>query len=73
MKKSVLLITLIDNTLATLRTAGALLVGNSALIYFQVIGHDPASTWKILGFGVTLTIIGAIPLGVILQASLKKE
>lgn len=51
-----------ENCLAALRTAGALLIGNSALVYFKVIG--PAVSYvSVLLMGVLLVVVASIPIG----------
>jgi hypothetical protein len=59
--KRVIALGFIDNLLSAMRTAGALLAGNSALVYFEVIGGQSANFVAIAFFGVTCALFGSIP------------
>ena len=52
----------VENALAALRTAGALLIGNAALMYFEVVGKDPATYGRVLLLGLSLMLCASIPL-----------
>jgi hypothetical protein len=52
-----------ENLLATFRTAGALLVGNSILVYYGVVGHTSLSSLSIGALGLTMAAIASTPFG----------
>jgi hypothetical protein len=57
-----------DNALGAIRTAGALLIGNSALLFYEVIGKSPTAPnhySAVLLLGVSLTLIGSAPVSAI--------
>jgi hypothetical protein len=54
-----------ENVLAGMRTAGALLIGNSALLYFQVIADKDHNFASVLLLGVILLLLASVPLGAI--------
>ena len=53
-----------ENIFAALRTGGALLMGNSALIYFGVVGKPDAFA-KVLSLGVALFVVFSVPVAII--------
>ena len=67
--KEVIITPFVNNLLQGLRTAGALLIGNSALVYFEVIGSKGTNFDKIVIIGVLLVLISSWPFG----AKLYKE
>ena len=54
----------INNSFQAMRTAGALLLGNSALVYYEVIGKNGANFWSLIILGVSLILISSWPFGV---------
>jgi hypothetical protein len=50
----------VDSVLGALRTAGALLIGNSILVYFGVIGAKHAA-FPILAIGILVVLVSSIP------------
>lgn len=54
----------INNALQAMRTAGALLIGNSVLVILEVIGKNGANFWSIVNLGVLLVLISSWPFGV---------
>lgn len=59
------LVQFVENAFAAVRTAGALLVGNSALMFFEVIGTHREAWWRVLIAGVFLFIVCSYPAAVI--------
>jgi hypothetical protein len=59
-----------DNAMGAIRTAGALLLGNSALVYFKVIGSG-SDFVHVLILGSILLILGSLPVAAIIN-TLKK-
>lgn len=51
-----------DNLLAAFRTAGAALLGNSALIYFGFVGAHPDKVYIALILGVVFIVGGCVPI-----------
>lgn len=62
-----------ENLTAALRTAGAALVGNAALIFFGFVGAHPELVWKALVMGVVFIVIGCIPVAVLERDRLAKN
>ena len=54
-----------ENILAAIRTAGALLMGNSALIYFNIVGTNADAFLRVLLTGITLFVVCSFPVAVI--------
>lgn len=67
--KEVIITPYINNALQAMRTAGALLIGNSALVYFEIIGKNGANFGSIVVIGVLLVLLSSWPFG----AKLNKE
>jgi hypothetical protein len=61
-----LLLTYADYVQAALRTAGALLIGNSALVYFKVIGSGIDYT-KLWSLGIITILVCSVPLGAVIN------
>lgn len=55
-----------DNVIGSMRTTGALLLGNSVLVYFKVFNTN-ASYVDVLIYGVSLVILGSLPVGAIVN------
>ena len=69
---STALLLYIENALAAARTTGALLLGNSALVYYEVIGRDPSRYTSVLFIGVSLCLLASTPV-VAIRNCFKKE
>lgn len=61
--KETIVIPYINNSFQAMRTAGALLLGNSALVYYEVIGKNGANFWSLIILGVSLILISSWPFG----------
>lgn len=51
----------VENLLGSLRTAGALLIGNSYLVYTGVIGSNPKVSFQIFIVGLSLALVTSVP------------
>lgn len=60
-KKMALLLGFIDNFLSTMRTAGALMAGNSLLVSFGVFGLRGIDYVSIGIYGIVCALLGSIP------------